>query len=144
MKAADLYETDFAQWALQNAELLRSKRFSEADLEHIAEEIEDLGKRERQSLRNRMVRLIEHLLEWQHQPERRGASWERTIIVQRQAIRDLLEDNPSFRPAFEATIAVAYPRAVDIVSRVTKLERNTFSKECPFTPGELLDYDFLP
>jgi len=41
MKAADLYETDFAQWALQNAELLRSKRFSEADLEHIAEEIED-------------------------------------------------------------------------------------------------------
>jgi hypothetical protein len=144
MKAADLYDTDFAQWALQNAELLRSKRFSEADLEHIAEEIEDLGKRERHSLRNRTVSLLEHLLKWGHQPERQVASWERTIIVQRQAIRDLLEENPSFRPTFEEIVAVAYRRAVAIVSRVTKLDRDTFPKDCPFTLDQLLDDEFLP
>jgi hypothetical protein len=34
-----LYETDFALWAERNAELLRSGRVGEADLENIAEEI---------------------------------------------------------------------------------------------------------
>ena len=40
-----------------NVELLSSWRSSEADLEHIAEEIEDMGKREQRSLHNRLVRL---------------------------------------------------------------------------------------
>ena len=57
MRAAELYDKDFAEWARHNAELLRGGRASEADLEHIAEEIEDLGKRERRSLHNRSVRL---------------------------------------------------------------------------------------
>jgi len=43
MTTADLYDQDFAEWTRQNAELLRSGRASEADLEHIAEEIEDMG-----------------------------------------------------------------------------------------------------
>ena len=81
MTTADLYDQDFAEWTRQNAELLRSGRASEADLEHIAEEIEDIGKRERRSLHNRFMRLIEHLLKWQQHPERRGISWTRTIIL---------------------------------------------------------------
>ena len=36
MKTAELYDADFAEWTRQNAELLRSGRSSEADLEHIA------------------------------------------------------------------------------------------------------------
>ncbi len=32
---------------MRNAELLRSGRVAEADLDHIAEEIEDMAKRER-------------------------------------------------------------------------------------------------
>ncbi len=47
MNAAELYERDFAEWAVRNAELLRSGRVAEADLDHIAEEIEDMAKRER-------------------------------------------------------------------------------------------------
>src|SRR3982751_902800 len=81
MKTAELYDRDFAEWTRHNAELLRAGRASEADLEHIAEEIEDMGKRERRSLHNRCVRLIEHLLKWEHQPEQRGSSWTRTIIL---------------------------------------------------------------
>ncbi len=55
MGSAELYDKDFAEWTRHNAELLRAGRTSEADLEHIAEEIEDLGKRERRGLHNRMV-----------------------------------------------------------------------------------------
>src|ERR1051326_1673444 len=101
MGTVELYDTDFAEWTRHNAELLRSGRVSEADLEHIAEEIEDMGKRERRTLHNRFVRLIEHLLKWHYQPERRGSSWRRTIVVQRIGIQRLLDANPSFMPRSE-------------------------------------------
>ncbi len=51
MKAADLYEKDFSEWARQNAELLRSGRVGGAGLEQIAEEIDGMARRERRALR---------------------------------------------------------------------------------------------
>jgi Domain of unknown function DUF29 len=144
MKPAELYDADFAEWTRQNAALLRSGRASEADLEHIAEEIEDMGNRERRGLHNRCVRLIEHLLKWQYQPERRGSSWARTIILQRRGIRRLLDQNPSFGPAFAETAAEAYDDAVAIVSTVTGRARTDYPAANPFTPEQLLDEGFLP
>jgi hypothetical protein len=94
MKAAGLYDTDFAEWALRNAELLRSGRAGEADLEHIAEEIEDIAKRERDTTRRRLARLIQHLLKWQVQPAKRSKSWQSTIVEQRYRIDDLLRARP--------------------------------------------------
>src|SRR3954467_14956474 len=137
MRSAQLYDTDFAEWSRHNAELLRSGRTSEADLEHIAEEIEDMGKRERRSLHNRCVVLIEHLLKWQHQPERRGASWTRTIVVQRTRIQRLLDENPSFRPGLREVVAEAYDDAVTIVSAVKKRPRTDFAACCPFSLDQL-------
>ena len=58
MSTAQLYDRDLAEWARQNAELLRSGRFSEADIEHIAEEIEDMSKRERHTLHSRLTRRL--------------------------------------------------------------------------------------
>src|ERR1043166_6709802 len=124
MQAAELYDLDFAEWARWNAELLRSGRVAEADLEHIAEEIEDMGKRERRALYHRFVRLIEHLLKWEYQPERRGTSWERTIITQRKGLQRLLDENPSFQSELEAVVADAYGAAADIAAVATKGGRN--------------------
>jgi hypothetical protein len=144
MTAAELYDKDFAEWTRHNAELLRSGRLSEADLEHIAEEIEDMGKREQRSLHNRLARLIEHLLRWQHQPERRGESWRRTIVVQRVGIQRLLAANPSFRPSLPGVVAEAYADAARVVSAVTKRPRLDLPTECPYTFGQLLDDSYLP
>lgn len=41
-----LYQQDILAWARQQATLLRAGRFSELDIEHLAEEIEDVGKSE--------------------------------------------------------------------------------------------------
>jgi uncharacterized protein DUF29 len=144
MKTAELYDLDFAEWARQNADLLRSGRASEADLEHIAEEIEDMGKRERRSLHSRFVRLIEHLLKWSHQPERRGSGWTRSILVQRRGIQRLLDENPSFRPRLAEVAAEAYEDAAGFAAAVTKRPRAEFPAVCPFTLEELLDEEFLP
>jgi hypothetical protein len=98
MSPADLYDRDFYEWTVRNAELLRSGRATEADLEHIAEEIEDMGKREQRELYSRLKVLIAHLLKWQVQPDRRGSSWESTILVQRRDLKRLLAQNPSLKP----------------------------------------------
>ena len=40
------YETDVVAWATEQAEYIRTGRFHLLDLEHLADEIEDVGKSE--------------------------------------------------------------------------------------------------
>jgi len=94
VSAADLYGLDSYEWTVRNAKLLRAGRASEADLEHIAEEIEALGRRERRELLSRLGVLMAHLLKWQVQPERRSRSW--ALTSSRLSIaRGELVDAPS-------------------------------------------------
>ena len=62
------YDADIIAWANEQARLLREGQFSKLDIEHIAEEIEDVGKSEKRELRNSMAVLLAHLLKWQYQP----------------------------------------------------------------------------
>ena len=64
----------------EQAALFRAGRFGLLELEHVAEEIEDVGESERRELTNRLAVLLAHLLNWQFQPGRRYTSWERTIL----------------------------------------------------------------
>lgn len=50
--AKTLYETDFAGWSAQTAELLLQRRFDEIDIENVAEEIRTLGDSEFQGARS--------------------------------------------------------------------------------------------
>lgn len=47
LKAVELYEKDFYRWAIHNADLLSAGEVAKADIQHIAEEIRDMGSRER-------------------------------------------------------------------------------------------------
>ena len=62
------YERDLALWSRQQAALLRSGKWAELDIEHLEDEIEDVGKSERREIISRMAILIAHLLKWQYQP----------------------------------------------------------------------------
>lgn len=144
MKSAELYDRDFYRWTVQNAELLRDGRVSEADLEHIAEEIEDMGKRERRELISHLSVLICHLLKWQAQPERRSKSWTATIAVQRQDLADLLEQMPSLRGYLSENLNKAHKRAVSLAAGETSLPMEDFPSTCPYPLDALLDEGFLP
>ena len=54
MSNQPLYDQDFYAWANEQAGLLRAGRLSEADIEHIAEEIESMGKSEKFRLPDRL------------------------------------------------------------------------------------------
>jgi len=144
MSPVDLYDQDFFEWTVRNAELLRSGRASEADLAHIAEEIEDMGKRERRELLSRLGVLIAHLLKWQVEPERRGHSWVATINLQRRELRKLLAEMPSLRRFLEKQLPDAYTEGVLMAAAETNLPAEAFPSTCGYELEALLDEEFLP
>ena len=91
----DRYEADLVAWAEANAALLRQGRLAEIDVEHIAEELEDVGKSERRALGSHLRNLMLHLLKWEFQDTRRGVSWQRSIHSARREIAVILADSPS-------------------------------------------------
>lgn len=141
---ADLYNLDFFEWTTHNAELLRAGRFGEADITHIAEEIEDLGKSQRKEVGSRLRVLVIHLLKWKFQLEHRSPGWEQTIDVQRAEIEDLLEYMPSLRGTLPETVGLVYPRAVRWAAKESRLPQSRFPDTCPFTLQQVLDDAFLP
>ena len=85
--ATSNYDGDIVAWANEQAALLRAGLFSQMDMEHLAEEIEDVGKSEKRELASRLAVLLAHLLKCQYQPDLQGNSWRRTIKERRNAIR---------------------------------------------------------
>jgi len=138
------YEKDFYAWAIHNAKLLREGKLSEIDIEHIAEEIESMGKSEKRELINRLAVLLAHLLKWEFQSERRSNSWKYTIKEQRLRLHDLLKESPSLKKSLEENVNHAYEHAVVIAVGETDLSERTFPKKCPFSLHEALDKDFFP
>ncbi|MBE7210863.1 MAG: DUF29 domain-containing protein, partial [Gluconacetobacter diazotrophicus] len=59
------YDRDVIARADEQAALIRARRFDELELDHLADEIEDVNKSERRELASRMAVLIMHRLEWQ-------------------------------------------------------------------------------
>ena len=140
------YETDVVAWANEQARLIRAGRFDLLDLEHIAEEIEDVGKSEQRELANRMAVLLAHLLKWQYQPERRGNSWTRTIRNQRERLEHRLTKTPSLRACLNdpGWWDDAWGDACDAASKETGLGVDTLPEECPWAIAEVLGADWLP
>ncbi|XFA73622.1 DUF29 domain-containing protein [Thermosynechococcaceae cyanobacterium Okahandja] len=139
---SNLYETDFYAWTLAQAKLLKERDFEHLDIPNLVEEIESLGKQQRQELRNRLGVLIGHLLKWDYQPEKRSKSWRVTIREQRREILQLLKENPSLKPYLEEAIAPAHESGLDLVVKETPLDYGDLPENCPYTPEQLFDPNF--
>ncbi|MBD2602965.1 DUF29 domain-containing protein [Scytonema hofmannii FACHB-248] len=140
----NLYETDFYAWTLEQAELLRHKNWSKIDLPNLLEEIESLGKQQRQELRNRLSVLLGHLLKWEYQPERRSRSWLATIRLQRRETMKLLVDNPSLKSYLPDALQSAYENGRDLAMGETNLSLKTFPSECNYSFEQIIDNEFYP
>jgi len=142
-----LYDTDFDAWAQAQAAALRAKDWTALDSEHLAEEIEELRKSERRSVRSHLGLLWLHLLKWAYQPQGRdryGASWQATITYTSAFIERSLEDSPSLKPELSRLAAGVYPWARQRAAKETGLPLATFPEEAPWSPDKLQDDDFLP
>jgi hypothetical protein len=140
-----LYETDFYRWTQEQADLLRQGQFNRVDLDlaNIAEEIESMGKSQRDAVESYLANIIMHLLKWRYQPERRGTSWELPIDNGRYQVARKLRNNPSLKPHLPTMVNEEYRQARKNASRETGLPLVTFPDECPFTVDQITG-DYWP
>jgi hypothetical protein len=138
------YNSDFYGWTQQQADLLRTGRLSDLDVENLLEEVETMGRSEKRELDSRLTVLLAHLLKWQYQPVRRGNSWRLTIESQRIKFVDVLDDNPSLKPQLDAILAHAYKQARIDAAQETGMDKTVFPGNCPWDFLQLLDESFYP
>lgn len=141
---AAAYDQDLYSWSLEQAQLLRERKFDQVDWEHIIEEIEDMSKSEKRALQSFLETLLMHLLKWQYQPAYRGNSWKFTIIEQRQRILGHLQENPGLKSRLSELINRAYGYALTGAVRETGLSTSHFPPDCPWAFEMFMDETFWP
>ncbi|WP_414569258.1 DUF29 domain-containing protein [Nostoc sp. CCY 9925] len=144
MYTSHLYETDFYAWTQEQVSLLKTQQWEQLDTLNLIEEIETLGRKERQELRNRLGVLLGHLLKWKFKPEKRSNSWLGTIREQRVQIKLLFQDSPSLKPYLDGVFFSVYELGLALAIRETELDENVFPEICPYTLDETLNPEFLP
>ncbi|NJL11294.1 MAG: DUF29 domain-containing protein [Calothrix sp. SM1_7_51] len=144
IRPPQLYEIDFYAWTQEQVSLIKSQQWNKLDTVNLIEEIETLGRKERQELRNRLGILLGHLLKWQFQAEKRTNSWFGTIREQRIQIKLLLEDSPSLKCYLDDAFLVAYELGLALAIQETQLEEKVFPDACPYSQEETLNSEFLP
>lgn len=139
-----LYETDYLKWVELTISKLRSQDLEGIDWENLIEEIDNMGKSARSSLKSNLRVILLHLLKWQYQPSHRSRSWQSSIIEHRLRIEDAFVESPSLRRYCIEVFDSAYVGAIQLASSETGISQKTFPKICPYTPEQVLDPDFLP
>ncbi|MFL5333363.1 MAG: DUF29 domain-containing protein [Geminicoccaceae bacterium] len=151
-EAAKLYDEDFYQWTRNQADALRrlaGERWNgPLDLEHLAEEVEDLGKSQLLTVRSQVERVLEHLLKLEYSPAadpRRG--WLLSVLNARGHIRDHMTAaiRNEIEPAITAVYARARRRTMVSLKEHGELDlADLLPKQCPYTFAQVLDEDWFP
>jgi hypothetical protein len=141
---ATLYDTDVIAWAYRQAALLRAGRFAEIDIEHVADEIEDVARSEQRELASRMAVLLAHLIKWQYQPDRRGKSWQLTIHNQRRGIERRLKRTPSLKASLRDPEWWTDAWEDAFAQALSETGRTDLPQNRPWPTAQILDPDWLP
>lgn len=144
------YDDDFFAWTQYQAEVLRTLRTRDNrfDREHVAEEMEDLGRSYRDAVRSQVRRILIHFLKLAYSPAadpRQG--WRGSITDARSEIADKL--SPTLRRDLEETLGTLYARArrrmLDDMRDFGEQEAAaSVAAECPYTLDQVLDDDWYP
>jgi hypothetical protein len=137
------YDADFYGWTQAQAAALRAKDWAALDLEHLAEEIESVGRSDRDAIESQLVRLLLHGLKLTYDPAsrpRRG--WRVTIADAREQIARKATGSLQYHPA--AYLPVAYQYARRKVALTLDRPLTDFPETCPWPIEQVLDEDWWP
>jgi hypothetical protein len=91
-----LYELDDSQWLGETISLLRNHQFQQLDLEHLIEELEDLGKEKKNAVASLLEQVIRHLLllqYWTKETEYNTINWQEEIYNFRTQLKREMTTN---------------------------------------------------
>jgi hypothetical protein len=144
------YEDDFYAWTQYQAEVLRSMRTRDNRFErdHVAEEIEDLGKSERDAVESQITRILEHFLKLAHSPgDRPRFGWMRSVAEARGELKKKL--SRTLRRHADEALLPLYDEAreqADLGLREHGVDHAAavLPKRCPYTLDQVLDWGWYP
>ena len=139
-----LYELDDSQWLGETISLLRNHQFQQLDLEHLIEELEDLGKEKKNAVASLLEQVIRHLLllqYWTKETEYNTINWQEEIYNFRTQLRRKITAN--LRNYLEEELNYIYEDALGFV-KIKTANTVIFSSQCPCSLEQLLDRDWLP
>jgi Domain of unknown function DUF29 len=140
-----LYDTDFHAWTRQQAQALRAKEWSALDLDHLAEEIDDLGSHVEHAIESHLEHLLLHLLKLRHDPATRPCrGWKVTVDHARQEITKYLRRNPGLQHLPVRYLAEAYRIASRRAALAMDRPPADFPEVCPWDLAQVLDEDWWP
>jgi len=140
----DLYDRDYYLWLEATSQLLRDRQLDRIDIEHLAEELEDMGKSEKRAIESNLEILFMHLLKYKYQAEKQTNNWRYTIYEHRDRIQKAFRDSPSLRRYFEQVFDSCYTEARTMAALETGMNMDEFPELCPFSITETLDLDHWP
>jgi hypothetical protein len=145
-KAGTLYEDDFFAWTQEQASVLRTqfRGDNRLDVEHLAEEIEELGRSELHAVESFVEQIIAHLLklDFSGVAEPR-AHWRMDIVAFRTSLDRKL--TPSIKRKVRSSLSVMYGRAVDLAAAALHQAepdfRRRLPRSCPYDWGTIVGRD---
>src|SRR5215469_2349795 len=144
------YDDDFYAWTQYQAEVLRTMAVADNrfDRENVVEEIETLGRSERDAVRSQVRRIIEHLLKLTHSPaEPPRVDWMETIDDARETLSDKF--TATLRLDAEASLEKLYAegrrRAARGLRRHGEMEAaERLPLTCPYSLDDICREDWYP
>ncbi|MBV9390141.1 MAG: DUF29 domain-containing protein [Chroococcidiopsidaceae cyanobacterium CP_BM_ER_R8_30] len=148
-----LYERDLQLWIEQTIQHLKNHEFESLDIEHLIEELVNLGKSEKNALKGNLMILLAHLLKLKVQydvPDSMRVSWYISVLEQRQRVLNNLTDTPSLKSYLVEAVQKAYLGARKLAIKEGQLakfgvhmpEESEYPITCPFSIEQILDEDF--
>jgi hypothetical protein len=144
------YDDDFYAWTQHQAAVLREMTVADNrfDRDHVAEEIEDLGKSERDAVRSQIRRILEHFLKLAYSPtELPRADWLDTIDDARSALSDKI--TATLHRDAEANLGDLYRLARRQTERSMRRHgeagaADALPQTCPFSLDDICREDWYP
>lgn len=144
------YDDDFYAWTQNQAVVLRTMTVADNrfDRENVAEEIESLGRSERDAVRSQIRRIIEHFLKLAHSPAQQPRfDWMASIAEARAALGDKI--SPTLREDAETMLARLYRdgrRQAELALRRYGEEQaaEALPQTCPYSLDDICREDWYP
>lgn len=144
------YEDDFYAWTQYQARVLREMPAADNrfDRENVAEEIETVGRNERDAVRSQVRRIIEHFLKLAYSPaDAPRFGWMGLIVDARATLEDKL--STTLRQDLEDSLSNMFRRArkqaeLSLREHQEDAAAASLPTECPYTLQQILDEDWYP
>lgn len=144
------YDDDFYAWTRYQAEVLRTMRTRDNrfDRDNVAEEIETVGRNERDAVRSQVRRILEHFLKLAHSPAQDPRySWIESILDARSILSDKI--SPTLRLDIDSMLSRLYhdarrKAAAGMRGHGEDQAIAGLPASCPYTIDEILADDWYP